>query len=196
MTTIDVSRLPRYAFGRRSALFWGVVLFVAIESTALAIMFTAYLYVRGNFDVWPPSAPLSPAIGILTTVAMLASCVPMQLALGPCRRLELRPTRRRVLVGVAIGALSVALRVWELRRVPFLWSENAYASIVWTTYGMHTIELGASVLEAAVMVAVLFRGPIEDKHYEDVEVTALFWYFACLVWLPFAALFYVDGSLR
>ena len=44
--------------------------------------------------------------------------------------------------------------------------------------------------------AVLYKGPVEDKHFEDVEVTALFWWFANVVWVPFAALFYLDGMVR
>lgn len=193
---LDVSHLPRYAFGRRSALFWGVLLFIAIESTALAIMLASYLYVRGNFDVWPPAPPMHPLSGILTAAVLVASCLPMHLAIGPCHRLELRPTRRRVLAGALLGLVGCGLRAWEIAQIPFRWSDNAYASVVWTTYGLHTVELVASVLEALVMAAVLYIGPVEDKHFEDVEVTALFWYFANLVWLPFAGLFYADGVLR
>jgi len=194
--TIDVTDLPRHGFGRKSALFWGVLVFIMIETTALAIMFGSYLYVRGNFNEWPPSERLQVTPGILTTVMMLGSCVPMQLSLKPCHEMALRPTRRLLVVGVALGFAACGLRAWEIASIPFAWTDNAYASVLWTTYGMHTIELGASVLETLVMAAVLYRGPLEEKHFEDVEVTALFWWFANLVWLPFAALFYVDGALR
>ena len=194
--TIDVADLPRYGFGRKSALFWGVLAFIAIETTALAIMFASYLYVRGNFDEWPPSEPMRITPGILTTVMMLLSCIPMQMSVKPCHELALNRTRRLVMIGVGLGFAACALRAWEIASLPFSWTDNAYASVLWTTYGMHTVELVASVLESLVMVAVLYRGPVEEKHFEDVEVTALFWWFANLVWLPFAALFYIDGVLR
>lgn len=196
MNDLDVSHLPRYAFGRRSALYWGVLLFIAIESTALAIMLASYLYVRGNFDVWPAGDRMRPLSGIVTAVVLVASCIPMHLAIAPCHRLDVRPTRRRVLAGALLGLAGCGLRAWEIAEIPFRWTDNAYGSVVWMTYGLHTAELVASVLEALVMAAVLYRGPIEDKHFEDVEVTALFWYFANLVWLPFAGLFYLDGYLR
>mgnify|MGYP001279750732 CR=1 FL=1 len=194
--TIDVSDLPRHGFGRTSALFWGLLALIAIETTALAIMFASYLYVRGNFDEWPPSERMRLAPGILTTIMMLVSCIPMQMSMKPCHELELVKTRRLVMVAVLLGFAACALRAWEIASLPFLWTENVYASLVWTTYGMHTVELGASVLESLVMAAVLYRGPVEDKHYEDVEVTAIFWWFANVVWIPFAALFYIDGALR
>jgi cytochrome c oxidase subunit III len=194
--TIDVSHLPGFGFGRRSALFWGTLLFTAIETTALAILFASYLYVRGNFDEWPPSSELELTPGLVTTGLMLASCVPMHLSLLSARKLALRPTRRWMAIAVGLGALACAARAWEIHALPFRWTENAYASVVWTTYGFHTTELVASVLESAVMVAVFLIGPVEEKHYEDAEVTGLFWYFANLVWLPFGALFYVDGATR
>jgi cytochrome c oxidase subunit III len=194
--TIDVSHLPQYGFGRRSAIFWGTLLFTAIETTALAILFAAYLYVRGNFDEWPPSARLELTPGLVATVLMLVSCVPMQLSLLAARKLDLRPTRRWMGLAVVIGALACAARAWEIHALPFRWTENAYASVVWTSYGFHTVELVASVLEGSVMAAVFFIGPVEEKHYEDAEVTGLFWYFANLIWIPFAALFYVDGATR
>lgn len=95
----------------------------------------------------------------------------------------------RYAVCIALGA-ACALLVVSCRK------HVAVASVVWTTYGMHTVELGASVHESLVMGAVLYRRPVEDKHHEDVEVTALFWWFANVVWIPFAALFYIDGAMR
>lgn len=193
---VDVAGLPRFAFGRRSALFWGVLVFIAIETTALAIMFTSYLYVRGNFDTWPPSMRISPWPGLVTTALLLASCVPMHLSLGPCRRFDVKRARRWMLIAVVLGFLACGARAWEIASLPFLWSENAYASVVHMTYGMHTVELVSSVLESLVMVGVFYRGPLEEKHFEDGEVTGIFWYFANLVWIPFALLFYLDGALR
>jgi cytochrome c oxidase subunit III len=194
--TIDVSHLPQYGFGRRSPLFWGTLLFTAIESTALAILFASYLYVRGNFDEWPPSARLELTPGLVTSGLMALSCIPMQLSVLAARKLELRPTRSWMSIAVGIGAIACATRAWEIHALPFRWTENAYASVVWSSYGFHTVELVASVLESCVMVAVFFIGPVEEKHYEDAEVTGLFWYFANLVWIPFGALFYVDGATR
>src|SRR3954453_18920211 len=41
---IDVSRLPNYAFGHRSVLWWGTLGFIITEGTAFALAVTAYFY--------------------------------------------------------------------------------------------------------------------------------------------------------
>ena len=43
---IDVSHLPTSAFGHKEPLWWGVMLAIAIESTAFALAWATYLYLR------------------------------------------------------------------------------------------------------------------------------------------------------
>jgi heme/copper-type cytochrome/quinol oxidase subunit 3 len=43
---------------------------------------------------------------------------------------------------------------------------------------------------------VLFRPRVETKTFEDVEASALFWFFSVLVWVPFAGVFYIEALPR
>lgn len=193
---IDVSELKTHAFGSRSTLFWGIILLCCIEGTALALMFTSYFYLRGNFYEWPPSNRIPSLAGALSTVVLVASILPMVLCGRAARELDLAGTRRWQLVSTLVGAVGLALRAWELHALPFEWTENAYASVVWATMGLHTVDYVAEMGEMIVLTVLLYRGPLEDKHFEDVEVNAFFWAFLALAWLPFAGVFYIDGALR
>jgi cytochrome c oxidase subunit I+III len=193
---IDVSELPTVAFGRRSPIWWGVVLLIAIETSTLAVLFLAYLYVRGNFEFWPPSTRIDPLPGALCAGTLVASLVPMWFCRKAALEMNRRRTRRWLLVGTVVSAIAVPLRVWQIDALPFPWDENAYASIVWTTIGMHCIEGAAGVLENILLTYLLYRGPLEKKHFEDVETNAVFWAFVVLVWVPFAVLFGIDGAVR
>jgi cytochrome c oxidase subunit III len=195
-TTIDVSALPTVAFGKRTPVWWGVVLFCVIEGTTLAMMFFSYLYVRGNFDAWPPSAVIPPLPGALCSATLLASLVPMWLCRKAAVEMDLHRTRRWLLLGTVISIAAVPLRAWQIAALPFPWDENAYASVVWTAIGFHCVEGLAGVLENVCLTALLYRGPVEKKHFEDVESNVLFWAFVVLVWLPFAVLFLTDGVIR
>jgi hypothetical protein len=51
--TLDVSRLPRYAFSHRSPMWWGTMGMIAIEGTVFALVIVAYTYlltVRADVD--------------------------------------------------------------------------------------------------------------------------------------------------
>jgi heme/copper-type cytochrome/quinol oxidase subunit 3 len=130
------------------------------------------------------------------TIAMIVSCIPTRYSLSRWRALDLRGARRFLLGGILLGLAAVALRWWELTSISLRWTANSYASVVWTKYGMHTVELVSKVVESIVMAAVLYVAPVEDEHFEDCEVTAIFWTFAALVWIHLALLFYIDGAVR
>ena len=196
ITTLDVSALPSAAFGKRNPVWWGTVLLALIEGTTFAIMFVAYLYVRGNFDVWPPSGRIHPAPGITLLATLTASLVPMWLCRKAALDFDLGRTRLWLLAGTILSVVAIPLRIWEIAALPFLWDENAYASIVWSTIGLHCIEGAAGVLENVLLTVLLFTGPVEKKHFGDIEANVLFWAFIVLVWWPFALLFMIDGAIR
>ena len=193
---VDVGKLPRHAVGMRSPLWWGTVLLIAIESTCFAVLFNSYLYVRNNFQEWPPDERLQLLPGVFSTVALLLTLPPSFLYRRAACRQRFGPMRRWLLVATTLCFVSIALRVWELRSVPFLWTGSAYASVVWTSFGMHTFEIVTGAVESVFMCVILFRPLIELKTFEDVEASALFWFFSVLVWVPFAALFYAEALPR
>jgi cytochrome c oxidase subunit III len=194
--TVDVSELARHATGLRTPLWWGTVLLVAIESTCFAVLFNAYLYVRNNFHEWPPDERMQVLPGALCAASLLLSVPPTFLYRKAACAERFVPMRRWLLVATAVSFVSIALRVWEIHALPFLWTGSAYASVVWTSLGMHTVEIVTGAVESVFMCVVLFRPRVELKTFEDVEASALFWFFSVFVWLPFAVLFYVEAASR
>ena len=97
------------------------------------------------------------------------------------------------MIATALTFASVAVRVWEIWAVPFRWTGSAYASVVWMSLGMHTFEIVTGAVESLFMCGVLFRARVETKTFEDVEASALFWFFSVLVWVPFACIFYIEA---
>ncbi|MDB4942063.1 MAG: cytochrome oxidase subunit [Labilithrix sp.] len=193
---IDVTDLPLFAFGSRSPVFWGTAMLCCIEGTALALLFTSYFYLRGNFDTWPPFERPPPVTGSVATVVLALSLVPMILTGRAARTMNLAKTRKWQVISTIVGAVALGLRAWELHALPFAWDETAYGSVVWSSFGFHTIDFAAEMVEMLVLCAILFKGPVEDKHFEDVQVNAFFWGFLVLSWLPFAGVFYLDGVIR
>jgi cytochrome c oxidase subunit 3 len=192
--TIDVSGLPTTAFGHRAPLWWGVILLIAIESTAMSLLLVSYFYVRGNYDVWPPT-PTSPVVlrlAIVQAILLALSMAPMVRCVRAARGEQLRPTRLWLIIATALGAAMLIVRGFEFAYLPFRWDEHAYGSIFWMVLGLHVTHLLTGVLENLMMIALLFKGPVEQKHFGDIEASALLWFFSVLEWAPAFAILYLE----
>lgn len=191
---LDVSGLPSHAFGHRAPLWWGVLLMVAIEATAMGILFVSYFYVRGNFDLWPPT-PLSPAafrLAVVEALLLALSYPAMMICVRAARREQLAPTRAWLIAATALGLAMLIVRAFEIPQIPFRWDQHAYGSVFWMIFGLHVGHVLTGVLENAMLIALLFKGPIERKHFGDVEASALLWYFVVLEWVPGFAILYLE----
>jgi cytochrome c oxidase subunit I+III len=192
--TIDVSSLPSHAFGHRSPLWWGVVMLIVIESTAMGILLVSYFYVRGNYDVWPPT-PLTPTVlrlAIAQAILLALSMPPMIRCVRAARRQRLRSTRLWLIVGTAFGAAMLVVRGFEIAYLPFRWDTHAHGSVFWMVLGLHITHLLTSVLEDLMLIALLYKGPVEEKHFDDIDASALLWFFSVLEWAPAFAILYLE----
>ena len=64
--TRDVSSLPTVTFGPRSLMWWGTLGFMTIEGWTTVLLVGAYLYLRQNYEAWPPLRTPYPSLGVPT----------------------------------------------------------------------------------------------------------------------------------
>ena len=196
--TLDVSHLPSVAFGSRDPLWWGVMGFILIEVTILAIGIVSYFYLRTLAPVWPPPPTALPAL-LLPTVnmlLMLVSVVPMYWVDRAARRKERRGVQIGLVLCVVLGLGFSVLRGFEFRAVHTQWDSHAYGSVVWTLLGLHTFDLVAEVLETILLMVFALTGPMTDHLFLDISDSAPFWYFVAAIWVPiYAALYIVPRVL-
>ena len=192
--TIDVSDLPTTTFGRRSTTLWGTVGFMVIEGTTLIVTAASLLYIRGNFETWPPRPILPPELGLPTVVLLLllVKLVPARLCVRAAKRLDTSATRRWLAVALLLGVAALGFRLLEFQSLNVRWDTNAYGSVVWTLLGFHTFLLAFDALETAALV-LLFHSEdrLRTKHYTDAEDASIYEYFLSLSWVPLYALVYL-----
>ena len=191
---LDVSALPTIAYGPRATIWWGVLGLLAIEGSALAIVWVTYLYLRQNFVAWPPAGTPLPSLGAATAdlVVLLASLVPMAAVDRWSRGERRRPVALGLMVVTLFGMASLALRALQFAgALGCRWDSHAYGSVVWTLLGMHAAHVLTSTLENALLMAVLFLGRVERKDFVDAHVNAFYWYFIVAIWVPTYALVYI-----
>jgi cytochrome c oxidase subunit 3 len=194
---LDVSGLPTVAFGARASIWWGAMGIMTIEGTMFAIMAASYFYLRGNAPEWPPTGAFHPGLGLTTAnlVILLASMIPMHFAAKAAHQENLDGIRRSLIVATLLIAAAIVIRGVILSRLTYRWDSHAYGSLIWTTAGLHTLHLITGMIENLLFIALLIKGPVEDKHLVDVRVNTLYWYFVALSWVPFYVIFFLDPGL-
>jgi heme/copper-type cytochrome/quinol oxidase subunit 3 len=187
---IDVSQLPATVFGRWDLGWWGTIGFVVIEGVTLFICLVAYLYVRQNFDRWPPPwtpppdlAPYAAQVGL-----MLLSWVPARRMDRAARQFD-GPTVRRWLAVLAVLVIAfAALRVLEVRALHTGWDADAYGSTTWTILLMHGSLIVVEIGEVLTMLAIFYSGRVTERHCSDASDVATYWYFLTGSWIVLASI--------
>jgi len=188
---IDVARLPSYGFGTRSLMWWGTAGMMAIEGTAFAFMIVIYFYLRSLSDTWPYGAPdPEPFWGTVNAALILLSAIPNIYT----DRAAIDRNLRKVRIGMAIlsiiGAVLLVVRGLEFATLGFSATDSAYASVVWVLLGLHTFNLVTDYGDTLVLTALMFKGPLEGKHFVDIAENSGYWDFIVLTWLPIYAVVY------
>jgi heme/copper-type cytochrome/quinol oxidase subunit 3 len=195
--SIDVAGLPSHAFGARAPLWWGVALMVAIEATAMSILLVSVFYLRGSAADWPlrPIGGRAFALAVVQLVLLVGSYAPMVASVRAARRRDLPATRRWLALATSLGAAMLSVRAVELPYVPVRWDADAFGSLFWMTFGLHVTHVLTGVLESAMLLGLLWRGPVEPKHFGDVDASALLWYFTVIEWVPAFLILYLSGAI-
>lgn len=190
---IDVSGLPESVVDHRSLVWWGNLLLIGIETTMFALLVSAYFYVRPHYTQWPPPRVTGPygvfdpvpdlGLPTLNLALLLFSLAPMIATDRACLRHDVAVVKRWLMVFLAMGAGAILLRFQEFSALHFRWDDNAYASIVWTTVGLHLLHLCVGVLEMVLMLAWVVAKGLDEKHARDIRVTAAYWYWIVGTWV-------------
>jgi heme/copper-type cytochrome/quinol oxidase subunit 3 len=183
---LDPIALPGEGFSHHASIWWGNGLMLLIEGAAFAVLVLTYFYIWRTSDSWPPTGILVPDIGIgmLNLAILVVSVLPM----WHVARLALRNNNSRVLgywllACVLFGFAAAFLRLIEFKGVHTRWNSNPYGAIVWSILAVHFAHILAASLETLVLAILMLRGPVEEKHYGDITVNAVYWYFVALSWV-------------
>jgi cytochrome c oxidase subunit III len=182
---IDVSRLPTYAFGHRSLMFWATAGMIVIEGTLFVIALVAYFYLRGIAQHWPLSAPPPDLLwGTVNTAILLVSGLPNHFAAKAAERADLRAVRTWMMVCLVLGVAFNVVRGLEFTALNTHWANNAYGSIVYALLVLHTVHMVTDFIDTGVLTALMFSSKITGRRYVDVNENADYWWFIILAWLP------------
>src|SRR5437868_7443621 len=115
-TYLDVSALPKHAFGSRDLMWWGTWGFMVIEGTMFAVLIATLFYLKSQGGHWPPEPWAPPDLfwGTLNTVVMLASLWPTVLAQRAAEAKDAGRMKLWMLVADVFGLAFLVGRGFEL----------------------------------------------------------------------------------
>lgn len=190
----SVAALPTVTFGHRSLMWWGTLGFMVIEGWTVALLVVSYLYLRQNYETWPPLRTPHPSLLIPTInlVIMFVSLVPMYLAAAAARRLDEPGVKRWLVISSIIATPIAVLRWWELWAINVRWDTNAYGSAAWVIVGFHTSLLLLDVVDTWGLTLFYFLKQLPLKAFSDTTDNTFYWYFTIGIWIPIYLIVYVG----
>jgi heme/copper-type cytochrome/quinol oxidase subunit 3 len=184
--SIDVSRLPSTVFGHRDLAWWGTVLFAVIEGTTLFVCLVAYLYLRRNFEHWPPPRTPPPDwVPFVVQIGLMAlSWIPQRFLNRATKRFDRNDVTLWLVVTLVFALAFGVLRWLELEALGTRWDQDAYGSATWVLLVTHGTLLLTTIGETAFMVVLfLFSPRVAERHYSDTDDSTFYWYFLTGSWI-------------
>ena len=193
----NVAELPTVVFGSRSLMWWATLGFMVIEGWTTALLVVSYLYLRQNYDAWPPLRTPYPSLLIPTInlAIMLVSFVPTYLAAASAKRLDEAAVKRWLVISSVVIAPIVVLRWWELWAINTRWDTNAYGSAAWVIVGFHTSLLLLDVADTWGLTLFYFIKRMPLKAFSDTADNSFYWYFTVGIWIPIYLIVYVGPRI-
>jgi cytochrome c oxidase subunit III len=193
----DIAHLPTVTWNHRSLMWWGTIGFMVIEGWSTALLLAAYLYLRQNYQSWPPLRTPYPSLLIpsINLALMAVSCVPTFLVDRAARRLDEARVKRWLLISSIVIVPILVLRWWELWAINTRWDTTAYGSAAWTIVGFHTSLLLLDVADTVGLTVFFFVKKMPVKVYSDCSDNSFYWYFTVGIWVPVYLIVYVGPRI-
>jgi len=195
------------------AMPWGKLmmwLFLLSDTFIFSVFLVGYMNVRMSaVDAWPNASevfalsiggqPIPLILIAIMTFVLITSSGTMAMAVNFGYRKDRKKTVMLMLATAALGATFVGMQVFEWSKLihegvrpwenPF--GASQFGSAFFMITGFHGMHVSAGVIYLLVIANRVRKGYYEEKGYDIVEITGLYWHFVDLVWVFIFAFFYL-----
>lgn len=188
--------LPVGPIGRDGLGWWGVGTLVASEAALFGYLLFAYYYTGATASpgwLLEPDPKLWPALP--NTFLLLGSSVVADHA----EKAVIAGNRRRALVGLGgaflMGAIFAIVQCFEWADRAYGPARNSYASLYFTTTGLHMAHVLVGLAVLAALFGWVARDMFSPRRRLTVSAGILYWHFVDLVWLFVFTTYYLTPYL-
>lgn len=190
------------------AMMW---IFLLSDTFIFTCFLTSYMTVRmTTAEPWPnPSevfaleafgVPVPLLLIAIMTFILITSSGTMAMAVNMGYRRKRVPAALLMIVTAIFGASFVGMQAFEWTKLivdegvrPWGNPMGApqFGSSFFMITGFHGLHVSAGVVYLAIVAYRVWRGRYEEKGYDIIEITGLYWHFVDLVWVFIFAFFYL-----
>jgi cytochrome c oxidase subunit 3 len=202
----DKDAFKRVHWGK--AMMW---IFLVSDTFIFTCFLTSYMNVRvSTTEAWPiPSEVFALTIGgesiplvliAIMTFILITSSGTMAMAVNFGYRKDRNTTAILMVLTALLGVSFVGMQAFEWTKLIVEegvrpWGNPMGAAQFGSTFfmvtGFHGLHVSIGVIYLSVVAYKVWRGHYEEKGYEIVEITGLYWHFVDLVWVFIFAFFYL-----
>lgn len=189
------------------AMMW---IFLLSDTFVFGTFLTGYMTVRMSTTVaWPnPSEVFALTVGgvelpllliAIMTFILITSSGTMAMAVNMGYQRNKKKAAIFMLITALLGASFVGMQAFEWTKLiedgvrpwgnPF--GAAQFGSTFFMITGFHGLHVSAGVIYLLVVAIKVLRGDYEERGYQIVEITGLYWHFVDLVWVFIFAFFYL-----
>ncbi|MYE80556.1 MAG: bb3-type cytochrome oxidase subunit IV [Gammaproteobacteria bacterium] len=202
----DVAVFRAVPWGK--AMMW---IFLLSDTFIFTCFLTSYMTVRmTTAEPWPnPSevfaleafgVPVPLLLIAIMTFILITSSGTMAMAVNMGYRRKRVPAALLMLVTAVFGAMFVGMQMFEWTKLIVdegvrPWGNPMGAAQFGASFfmitGFHGLHVSAGVVYLIIVAVRVWRGRYEEKGYDIIEITGLYWHFVDLVWVFIFAFFYL-----
>ena len=202
----DVAVFRAVPWGK--AMMW---IFLLSDTFIFTCFLTSYMTVRmTTAEPWPnPSevfaleafgVPVPLLLIAIMTFILITSSGTMAMAVNMGYRRRRVPAALLMLVTALFGASFVGMQAFEWTKLIVdegvrPWGNPMGAAQFGASFfmitGFHGLHVSAGVVYLLIVAYRVWRGRYEEKGYDIIEITGLYWHFVDLVWVFIFAFFYL-----
>lgn len=181
--TVPIDR-PRATGGHPTA-WWGMLVLITTEAMIFIGLLSTYFFLRATSSEWPLGGLELPELKITSifSVVLIGSSIPVIFGERAIERNRVGALKIALALAWLMGAAFLYRTVVDFQQLRFGWRDNAYASIYYTTIGLHALHVLAGLAISAVVQTKVWLGRIDGEHHISVDVFALYWHFVDVVWI-------------
>lgn len=176
----------------------GLLTFLASESLMFGGFFAAYLFFRGQTEIWPPkNTEVELLLPTINTIILVSSSFVIHFGDAAIKRNDVKGMQRWYTITAIMGAIFLVGQVVEYLTLGYGMTTNVFSNCFYLMTGFHGLHVFIGLL---LILGVLWRsrrpGHYSATKHVGIEMAEIYWHFVDIIWIILFSLLYILSLFK